>query len=56
MHCNIVIPLHAFRPLHSFPRFPRFPRFTYLPQSSVSVTLRESRSLVDYMYVIRVSE
>ena len=54
MHCNIVIPLHAFRPL--FTRSPRFPRSPYLQQSSVSVTLRKSRSLVDCMQVIRVSD
>jgi hypothetical protein len=45
--------------VHLFTHSPRSPRFTrspYLPQSSVSVTLRKSSSLVDYMQVIRVSE
>jgi hypothetical protein len=29
MHCNIVIPLHAFRPLlYSFPAFPTLPTFS----------------------------
>jgi hypothetical protein len=42
--------------VHFFTRSPRFPRSPYLPQSSVSVTLRKSRSLVDYMQVIRVSD
>src|ERR1700712_3676093 len=50
MHCNIVIPLHAFRPLslhvsHVFQRWPD------VPQSSLFGTWRKCRSLDDCMQV-----